>query len=144
MAGDFTIAIDQKDGVFAAQDIYLVDNKTGIETDLNASSYTFAAEAGVDNTRFSLKYQKTLKVIDASLDNNSISVYQNNGAIYINSKSTAIRSVKVFDVQGRLIAEQRNVKANTAVISNLRAKNQLLIVNIVGEDNSEVSKKVMN
>ena len=144
VAGDFTIAIDQKDGVFAAQDIYLVDNKTGIETDLNASSYTFAAEAGVDNTRFSLKYQKTLKVIDASLDNNSISVYQNNGAIYINSKSTAIRSVKVFDVQGRLIAEQRNVKANTAVISNLRAKNQLLIVNIVGEDNSEVSKKVMN
>jgi hypothetical protein len=143
-AGDFTIAVSKKDGALATQDIYLVDSKTGIETDLNAGSYTFAAEAGVDNTRFSLKYQKTLKVIDAALDNNSVSVYLNDGAIHINSKSAAINSVKVFDVQGRLLAEQRNVNDNTAVISNLRAKNQILIVNVVGEDNSEVSKKIMN
>ena len=143
-AGDYTIAINKKDGALATQDVYLVDSKTGIETDLNAGSYTFNAAVGTDNTRFSLKYQKTLKVIDATLDNNSVSVYQNNGAIYINSKSASIRSVKVFDVQGRLIAEQRNVNANTAVFSNLRAKNQLLIVNVIGEDNSEVSKKVMN
>jgi hypothetical protein len=111
---------------------------------LKEGAYTFNAAVGTDNTRFSLKFQKTLKVIESSLDENSVSVYQNNGAMYINSKSAAISSVKVFDVQGRLLAEQRNVKANTVVISNLRAKNQILIVNVVGEDNSEVSKKIMN
>jgi len=144
-AGDYTIALDHFDGVFAAaQEVYLVDSKTGAETNLKEGGYTFAAAVETDNARFSLKFQKTLKVIDAALDNNSVSVYQNNGAIYINSKSAAISSVKVFDIQGRLLAEQRNVKANTAVISNLRAKNQILIVNVVGEDNSEVSKKIMN
>ena len=145
VAGDYSIALDHFDGVFAAaQDVYLVDNTTGAETNLKEGAYTFNAAIGTDNTRFSLKYQKTLKVIDAALDNNSVSVYQNNGAIYINSKSAAISSVRVFDVQGRLLAEQRNVKANTAVISNLRAKNQILLVKVVGEDNSEVSKKIMN
>ena len=144
-AGDYSIALDHFDGVFAAaQDVYLLDSNTGAETNLKEGGYTFNAAFGTDNARFSLKFQKTLKVIDAALDNNSVSVYQNNGAIYINSKSAAISSVKVFDVQGRLLAEQRNVKANTAVISNLRAKNQILIVNVVGEDNSEVSKKIMN
>jgi trimeric autotransporter adhesin len=145
VAGDYTIALDHFDGAFATgQDVYLVDSKTGAETNLKDGGYTFNATVGTDNTRFSLKFQKTLKVIDAALDNNSVSVYLNEGAIYINSKSAAIRSVKVFDVQGRLLTEQRNVNANTAVISNLRAKNQILIVNVVGEDNSEVSKKIMN
>jgi hypothetical protein len=145
VAGDYSIALDHFDGVFAAaQEVYLVDSKTGAETNLKEGVYTFTAAVGTDNARFSLKYQKTLKVIDATLDNNSVSVYQNSGAIYINSKSEAISSVRVFDVQGRLLAEQRNVEANTAVISNLRAKNQILIVNVLGVDNSEVSKKIMN
>jgi hypothetical protein len=145
VAGDYSIALDHFDGVFATgQDVYLVDRATGAETNLKEGGYTFTAAVGTDNTRFSLKYQKTLKVIESSLDENSVSVYLNDGAIYINSKSVAISSVKVFDVQGRLLAEQRNVKANTAVISNLRSKNQILIVNVVGEDNSEVSKKIMN
>ncbi|WP_396185819.1 T9SS sorting signal type C domain-containing protein [Flavobacterium sp.] len=145
VAGDYSIALDHFDGVFATgQDVYLVDGATGAETNLKEGAYTFNAAVGTDNTRFSLKFQKTLKVIESSLDENSVSVYQNNGAMYINSKSAAISSVKVFDVQGRLLAEQRNVKANTVVISNLRAKNQILIVNVVGEDNSEVSKKIMN
>lgn len=144
-AGDYTIAVDQTDGVFASgQDIYLVDSKTGTETDLKAGAYNFTATAGVDNARFSLKYQKTLKVDTAVFNENNVSVYNHNGILYVNSGTKAISNVKVFDVQGRLIAEQKNVKATTAVIQNLKAKNQVLIVKVTGEDNSEVSKKVMN
>ncbi len=58
-AGNYTIALDQFDGVFAnGQDIYLLDSKTGTETDWKKGSYNFTAAAGVDNARFSLKYQK--------------------------------------------------------------------------------------
>ena len=144
-AGDYTIAIDQADGVFAAgQDVYLVDSKTGTETNLNNGSYTFAATAGVDNSRFSLKYQKTLSIDTQSFDDNSISVYANNGTLYVNSKSAAISNVTVYDVQGRLIAQKVNVKSTTAVINNLRASNQVLIVKIEGEDSSVVTKKLLN
>jgi hypothetical protein len=145
VAGDFTIAMDHKDGVFAAaQDIYLVDSKTGIETDLNASSYTFAADAGVDNTRFSLKYQKTLKVGTPTFDENTVNVYKNNGTIYVNSAAKTIKTIEVYDVQGRLIAKQMNVKANTAAISNLKAVRQMLLVKVSADDNSVVTKKILN
>ena len=144
VAGAYSIALDHFDGVFAAgQDVYLLDNTTGAETNLKNGSYTFNAAAGIDNTRFTLKYQKTLKVA-ASAFNDSVSVYKNNGTLYVNSGSIAISSISVFDVQGRLLSEQRNVKANTATIKDQRALNQVLIVKIVGEDNSEVTKKVLN
>jgi len=142
---DYTIAIDHASGLFATgQDVYLVDSKTGAETDLKAGAYTFNAVAGADNTRFSLKYQKTLKVDAPAFNENSVRVYKNNGTLYVNSGNVAISNIKVFDIQGRLITEQKNVKATSAVINNLKAVHQVLIVKIASEDNSLVTKKVVN
>ena len=143
--GEYTIALDRFDGVFASgQDIYLLDSKTGVETDLKAGAYIFTAVAGIDNTRFSLKYQKTLKVDAPTFNENNVRIYKNNGTLYVNSGTVAINNIKVFDIQGRLIAEQKNVKATTAAIKDLKAKHQVLIVKITGEDNNVVSKKVVN
>jgi hypothetical protein len=145
VAGEYTIAIDHFDGVFAiGQDIYLVDSKTGIETDLKSGSYTFTAPAGVDNTRFALKYQKTLKVEKATFNDNSVRIYKNKGTIYINSGLVAINSVEVYDVQGRLLASQKDVNATTTALSNLRAINQVLIVKVSIDDNRLISKKIVN
>jgi hypothetical protein len=145
VAGNYTIAIDHTDGLFTiGQDIYLVDSKTGAETNLKTEAYTFAAVSGVDNARFSLKYQKTLKVDAPSFNENSVAVYKNKSTLYVNSGAVAIANIKVFDIQGRLIAEQKNVKSNTATISNLKATQQVLIVKVTGQDNSVVSKKVLN
>ena len=145
LAGDYTIAIDHTEGVFASgQDIYLVDSKTGTETNLTTSAYNFTAVAGVDNTRFSLKYQKTLKVDDAIFNQNSVTVYAKNGSLYISSVEMDINTIQVFDVQGRLIAERKNVKATSAIVDNLKANNQVLLVKVSGENNQAVTKKVMN
>ena len=145
VAGDYSIALDHFDGVFATgQDVYLEDNKTGVETDLKSGAYTFNAAAGVENNRFSLKYQKTLKIDAPAFNENSVRVYKNNGTLYVNSGNVAISNIEVFDIQGRLLAEQKNVKATTAVISNLKDGIQVLIVKITGEDNNVVSKKVVN
>jgi hypothetical protein len=144
-AGDYSIAIDHADGVFATgQDVYLVDSKTGTETNLKDGAYNFTAAAGVDNARFSLKYQKTLKVDAPAFNDNSVKVYKNNGTLYVNSRAKAINNVKVYDIQGRIIAQQNNVKANTATISNLKATHQVLIVKVTSEDNKVISKKVVN
>jgi hypothetical protein len=53
-------------------------------------------------------------------------------------------NIKVFDIQGKLITEQKNVKATSAVISNLKATHQVLIVKITSEDKNLVTKKVVN
>ena len=144
-AGDYTIALDHFDGAFATgQDIYLLDSKTGAETDLKAGAYTFTAVAGVDNTRFSLKYQKILKVNALEFNENSVRVYKNTGRLFVNSGNVPISNIKVYDIQGRLIAEQKNLKVTTAVISNLKATHQVLIVKITSGENSLVTKKVVN
>jgi hypothetical protein len=145
VANDYTIAIDHADGLFATgQDVYLVDSATGKETNLKTDSYTFTATAGTANARFSLKYQRNLGVNAAAFNENSVTVYKNKGMLYVNSGAEAIANVKVFDIQGRLIAEQKNVKANTAVIKDLKATQQVLIVKITAQDNTVVSKKVVN
>jgi hypothetical protein len=145
VAGDYTIALNSFDGVFeSGQDIYLVDAVAGKEIDLKTGSYNFTATAGVDNARFSLKYQKTLKVDAPAFNENSVKVYKNNGAIVVNSASKAIKTIEVYDVQGRLLAQQKNVNATTATISNLKTLRQVLIVKISADDNSVVSKKVLN
>ena len=145
LAGDYTIAIDHSEGVFASgQDIYLVDSKTGAETNLKTSLYNFTAVAGIDNARFSLKYQKTLKVDDAIFNENSVTVYAKNGSLYVNSGELAIDAIQVYDIQGRLIAERKNVKANTATLDNLKANNQVLLVKVSSENNQVVTKKVVN
>jgi hypothetical protein len=145
VAGDYTIALDHFDGLFTAgQDIYLKDNNTGAETDLKAGSYTFAAASGVDNTRFSLKYQKTLKVDDAVFNENNVAVYAKNGSLYVNSGEMAINTIQVYDVQGRLLAERKGLKTTTAILENLKANNQVLLVKVLGANNKVVTKKVVN
>jgi hypothetical protein len=142
---DYTIALDHFDGVFAAgQDVYLLDSKTGTETNLKTDSYIFNATVGVDNTRFSLKYQKTLKVDAPAFNENSVKVYKNNGTLYVNSGNVAMRNIAVFDIQGRLIAEQKNVKATSSALNNLKATQQILMVKIIAENNEELIKKILN
>jgi hypothetical protein len=143
-AGTFSIAIDQVDGLFSgAQDIILVDASNGSETDLKAGAYTFTAAAGVDNARFSLKYQKTLKVGTPVFNENSVLVYKNKGAIYIKSGATAIDNVKLFDISGRLIFEKAKVNANETSIESARFAHQVLIVKVSSGEQT-ISKKVEN
>jgi hypothetical protein len=145
IAGDYSIAIDHFDGLFSeAQDIFLLDSTNGVETDLKAGAYTFTSEVGAFNSRFSLKYQKTLKVDAFTFDENSVTVYKNKGIVYVNSAMSAINNIKVFDIQGRLIAEQKNVKATATTIKDLNIKQQVLIVQITSEDNQVVNKKLVN
>jgi hypothetical protein len=144
IVGTYSIAIDHVDGLFSnGQAVYLVDKNTNVTTNLTEGAYSFTAAAGVDNTRFELTYQKTLK-IDAPLFNeNSVLVSRSNGTVNVKSTSVAINNVKVYDVQGRLVAERKNVKSNTASFSNLRT-NQVLIVKVTSENNAVVTKKVIN
>ena len=145
VAGAYTIALNSFDGLFAAgQDIYLVDAVAGKEIDLKTGSYSFTATAAVDNTRFSLKYQKTLSIEGQEISDNSVIVYKNSGVIYVNSGAKMMNNIKVFDIQGRLITEQKSVKANTTSIQNLKASNQVLIVKVTTDDNQVISKKVEN
>ena len=144
-AGDFTIAIDHIDGLFLGnQDVILKDNTTGTETDLKAGGYSFTAAAGIDKTRFSLKYQKTLGINSPVFDENSIVVFKDNGKIHIKSSGTSIDNVKIYDIRGRLLFEKNKVNTNETSVESSSFANQVLIVQITAEDNKVIKKKVAN
>jgi PQQ-dependent dehydrogenase (s-GDH family) len=143
--GDYSIEIDHVDGLFSGnQDIILKDNLTGTETDLKISQYAFTAAAGVDNARFSLKYQKTLGLNQQVSDENNVLVYKSKGAIHIKSSKSGIDTVKIFDISGRLIFEKTNIKANETSIESAKFGNQFLIVKITFEDQKILNKKIKN
>ncbi len=143
--GNYTIAIDHLDGIFAAnQDILLVDNLNETETDLKLSGYTFTAKAGVDNARFYLKYQKTLGNNPQIFADNTILIYKSKGAIYIKSGLTIIDDVKLYDSSGRFILDKSNVKANEVRIESAKYGNQVLIVKITLENQKVITKKITN
>lgn len=144
-AGSYTIAKDNVDGVFATgQDIYLVDTATGTEINLQTDAYTFTAPAGTSNGRFSLKYQKTLGANDSTFNENNVTVYKNNGILTVSSSANTISNIKIYDIQGRLLTEQKNVNANLLTIKNWNATHQVLVVKVTAADNSVVTKKVIN
>lgn len=144
-AGDYTIAIDHADGLFATgQDVYLVDSKTGIETNLNTTVYNFNADAGVDNTRFSLKYQNTLGTTQSIFDDNNVLVYKTKGIITVNAGNKNIDTIQVYDVQGKLLTALKNIKSNLASIKDLKTTNQVLVIKITLQDNKKVSRKIVN
>jgi hypothetical protein len=144
-AGEYTIAIDHVDGFFIdGQDVFLKDNSTGVETDLRAGTYTFSAAAGIDNSRFSLKYQKTLSIKPSAFNENNLRAYKNKGIVYVNSGTVVMDNIKVFDLQGRLIYTLSNINNTVASLSGLSTSKSVIMLRIVSLDNEEITIKVVN
>uniref|UniRef100_UPI00286B2E78 T9SS sorting signal type C domain-containing protein n=1 Tax=Flavobacterium sp. TaxID=239 RepID=UPI00286B2E78 len=145
IAGSFTIAIDHVDGLFAgSQDIILKDNVTGAETNLKTGPYTFDAQIGATNTRFVLKYQKSLGTTTPVLSEESVIINTNKGIIHINSGSIMMKTIQLFDINGRLIFKKENLNNSETTIDSSKFAKQVLIVKITSDDDQEVSIKVIN
>lgn len=93
---------------------------------------------------YSNEVEPTLGLNDVSFGENAVSVYKNNGVININAGNVVIANIKVYDVQGKLLAEQNNVNATTTVVKELKAAEQVLVVKVTSEDGKVVTKKVVN
>ena len=139
----YTISIDHVDGLFDTQNIYLKDNVTGAIHDLKISSYSFAATTGTDNTRFEIVYDNLLATQTPKFDTNSVVIFKQNNVLNINAGKVTMKAVKVFDIRGRLVFEQSNINATTTSLTNLKAEQQVLLVQITADDNSVVTKKVV-
>lgn len=144
-AGNYTISLDHTDGVFAAdQDIYLRDNLLGGTThDLKQGPYEFTAEAGVITGRFDVVYAEALSTNIPAFDANSMIVYKQGNVINISTGNTEIKSVAVYDVQGRLLYRDNDVNAVTTAIAGLQSEQQMLIVQVQTVQGAKASRKIV-
>ncbi|MEP7095296.1 MAG: T9SS sorting signal type C domain-containing protein, partial [Flavobacterium sp.] len=140
--GNFTISIDHLDGTFTNQSVYLVDKEKNIQHDLKKGSYVFPTEKGTFNNRFILKYtDETLETKEVSQKEKTITVYQYQNQLVVESIGSALQEVQVFDLSGKLIMDQQT-NLNTITISNLKPKNQVLIFKIKTDNGSETKKVI--
>jgi len=144
LAGSYTITLDHFDGLFddVEINIFLKDNLTNSVQNLNEGSYTFATEAGVFNNRFEIVYINPLAVNQNVFEANDVVIYKQNQELVINSSSVLMSDIKIFDVQGRLILNKKDINSSETRI-NLAPKNQVLLVQITSNEYGTVTKKVI-
>ncbi len=125
-AGTYQISLNQFDGLFGDQNIYLEDLATGTTHNLKEGAYSFSTESGVFDNRFRVVYQTTLGVTQPSLSADQVVVVSNNGRLDINSGALQMNAVKVYDVRGRLL-HQAEVNANHYTVNGMVADGVLLL-----------------
>lgn len=146
IAGDFTIAIAQTDGLLATQEIFLEDKITKSIKNLKVSHYTFSSEAGTFNNRFVLRFinaNKTFGTNNFDALRNTVLVSNKNKQIKINSSVEIIDKVQVYDLLERPIYQKMNVNTTEFLISNLVSNHQALVVKIILQNGQTVTKKVV-
>lgn len=140
--GSYTISIDHVDGVFSeGQPVYLTDYYSGTTQLLSEGAYTFNAVAGTFTDRFALSYQSALGISNP-LQENTL-VYKEQNGIRIQAASTTIAEVSIFDMSGRLLAQQKNIGDTVASFTNLKSEKQVLLVRITAIDGQIVTRKIV-
>ena len=144
VAGNYKITLDHFDGLFDAQEVYLKDKMLNTIHDIKTSPYSFTSAIGTFDDRFEIVYKReSLGVDNPQFNANSVVIYKKDKEIFINTGLVSISQLKVFDIQGRMIYENKNINKSDAVIKNLPPAEQVLIVQVFLVDGNIVSKKVV-
>ncbi|MFY0482348.1 InlB B-repeat-containing protein [Flavobacterium sp. PLA-1-15] len=143
--GTLTISIDDYDGLFEGQDIYLEDKLLNIVHDLKASAYNFTTVSGTFNGRFVLRYLPSEQLGNpgpvAVAD--GLILYQEDDKIMIKSQLQALEQVTIYDLLGRTLFNTAGIGQNEIRIENVVMNEQPLIVKIRLANGQIVNKKIV-
>ena len=138
----YEIEINNFDGLFENQDIYLRDKFIGAIHNLKSGKYYFLSDVGDFKNRFELLFKRPSISQDITAEN-QLMIFTNEGKIKLNSSDKKIQSVEVFDVLGKQIVSQNNIENNDYIVSNLSSSGQTFIVRVVLEDGNQITKKII-
>ncbi|WP_320813990.1 choice-of-anchor D domain-containing protein [Flavobacterium sp.] len=142
--GTHVISIAALDGLFErGQNIYLEDKELNVIHDLRQNPYSFYALPGIHNERFVLRYTDgRLSNDDDQLNENGLYVVSDEN-IQIISNNMKIKSIEIFDVLGRKLISKTSINSNSVFVNEIVKTNNALIVNVILENDTKVSKKVL-
>lgn len=143
IVGIHSINFNYNDGFLQDQDVYLHDIELELYHNLKASNYEFTTEAGTFDERFEIVY------FDATLGNpdqqngKRIMVYTQEKTLLVKSPIEEISSVKIIDMQGRVIHVLENINSHDATLE-LDLPNQVLVVSVETTNGSVYNKKIIH
>ena len=121
----YKFSIAQLEGDFVETNtIYLKDNYLGIIYNLSDSDYSFTSDSGEYNDRFEIVFtMDSLAIDDTVLGDNKLEIIEleNNNIKFTVSNNQTIKTIKIYDVLGRLIYDLNgNTSSETYTLSNIR------------------------
>ncbi len=141
-AGNYSIALENVDGLFTSQNIYIKDNVTNIIHDIKQTPYLFTTTDGVFNDRFKVVFTNAALSNDTFVSDDSVVVFTQNEELKINA-SQEIAKVEIYDVLGRNIYNNNKVNDKVLNITSIANRNQALIVKITFTTGQTIAKKVI-
>jgi len=141
-AGEYKISIANVDGVFEGASVYLKDIELGLIHDL-ATPYVFTSTIGEFNNRFEIVFEGEGEMSVSDLNKNEISIYTNQNEVIVASKSENLQSVEIYDLQGRLVSNNKSINAKSFNFNAKQFKSQILVVKAVTVDGKVISKKII-
>jgi endonuclease I len=137
--GNYTISLENVEGLFENQEIYLKDNFTGNIVDIKSDAYNFLSEEGVFPNRFDVFYKN---VEENALETESVIAFSSNNTINIISNGSLIENIIIYDVVGRKLLEEKYA-VKEVFVNGLKKNNQPLLVNITLKNGTQINKKII-
>ncbi len=140
IAGINTIALDNKNGIFAdGQAVYLKDKVLGIITNLQEGDYNFYSEAGEFDNRFEVIYQTESTLNADDLIKDKLFVYKD-GADFIVKSESPLKAVELFDMSGRLVFSEKGTKEREMRINGTFMNRGAYVVRVYTEQGVRTKK----
>jgi subtilisin-like proprotein convertase family protein len=139
-AGNYTISLENVDGLFTSQNVFLKDNVTNSIHDIKQTPYIFTASEGVFNDRFKVVFRNAVSG-NQSVSENDVFVISNQ-ELNVQSTNEKIASVLVFDMIGRKLFERNDIKMNNFIIP-ITKRNMPLFMEINLVNGNKIYKKIV-
>ena len=141
--GEFSINIDEVDGIMQSQEVYLEDKMVGLVHDLKVSPYKFTTAIGTFDDRFVLRYtDKTLGVADLDQLEDRVIISKDKNELKIKSATETIKRVTIFDLLGKKVFDKEALDETEFRSSNVSLFKQMGIVKVTLANGQVISKKV--
>ncbi len=142
--GQLSIDLDDFDGVFDSQNIYLLDKTTAVLHNLKTAPYTFVTTSGSFNNRFELRFtNEILGTTTPTITEKDIKIISTNHQLEVISPSIAITKVEVFDMLGKLVFTKNNLNTNLFNTNSLNVAPQVLLVKVTVDNEYVITKKTL-
>ena len=145
--GEYAIDIQTVDGLFESenQNVYIEDLDLGIIHNLNESPYFFTpTETGEFNSRFQIRFTDNSLSVDDLNSNLDLNISAPNGDyIKVESHSSTIDNITIFDILGRKLIERKNINLNEISFTNIGQGNVLIVKVILANGGQKIQKVVL-
>lgn len=144
-SGTYRISLTQFDGLFGEENIkiYIKDNDLNLYHNLFEADYVFNSQIGEFNDRFEIVYQVEDEMGISDISAESLEIYTQGKLIHVKAKDENLASVQLFDLQGRILHNENDLKSNVFSVLSPNVNSSVIIVKVTLADGKIKTKKVL-